>query len=241
MNYKLVLIDLDDTLFDYPKAENSAFRSTFEEMGFFKENRFLKNQNNEEFYTEIKREYEKINSQLWKDLEKGIVNKEELKVIRFEKIIKKFKLEYDSQKMSEIYLKKLGEGIFPFKSTEKLCKYLHSKYKIGIVTNGIKEVQYSRIKNSSISNYIDKIIISDEVGVNKPDKRIFEFAINYFGILDKSEVVMIGDSLEADIKGGINAGVDTCWVNLKNMKNKSKIIPKYEIRNLEEIFGILWF
>ena len=239
MNYKLVLIDLDDTLFDYPKAENSAFRSTFEEMGFFKENRFLKNQNSEEFYTEIKREYEKINSQLWKDLEKGIIDKEELKVIRFEKIIKKFKLEYDSQKMSEIYLKKLGEGIFPFKSTEKLCKYLHSKYKIGIVTNGIKEVQYSRIKNSSIANYIDKIIVSDEVGVNKPDKRIFEFAINYFGILDKSEVVMIGDSLEADIKGGINAGVDTCWVNLKNMKNKSKIIPKYEIRNLEEIFGIL--
>ena len=239
MNYKLVLIDLDDTLFDYPKAENSAFRSTFEEMGFFKENRFLKNQNSEEFYTEIKKEYEKINSQLWKDLEKGVVDKEELKIIRFEKIIKKFKLEYDSQKMSEIYLKKLGEGIFPFKSTEKLCKYLHSKYKIGIVTNGIKEVQYSRIKNSSIANYIDKIIVSDEVGVNKPDKRIFEFAINYFGILDKSEVVMIGDSLEADIKGGINAGVDTCWVNLKNMKNKSKIIPKYEIRNLEEIFGIL--
>ena len=239
MNYKLVLIDLDDTLFDYPKAENSAFRSTFEEMGFFKENRFLKNQNSEEFYTEIKKEYEKINSQLWKDLEKGVVDKEELKIIRFEKIIKKFELEYDSQKMSEIYLKKLGEGIFPFKSTEKLCKYLHLKYKIGIVTNGIKEVQYSRIKNSSIANYIDKIIVSDEVGVNKPDKRIFEFAINYFGILDKSEVVMIGDSLEADIKGGINAGVDTCWVNLKNMKNKSKIIPKYEIRNLEEIFGIL--
>lgn len=239
MNYKLVLIDLDDTLFDYPKAENSAFRSTFEEMGFFKENRFLKNQNSEEFYTEIKKEYEKINSQLWKDLEKGVVDKEELKIIRFEKIIKKFELEYDSQKMSEIYLKKLGEGIFPFKSTEKLCKYLHLKYKIGIVTNGIKEVQYSRIKNSSIANYIDKIIVSDEVGVNKPDKRIFEFAINHFGILDKSEVVMIGDSLEADIKGGINAGVDTCWVNLKNMKNKSKIIPKYEIRNLEEIFGIL--
>ena len=239
MNYKLVLIDLDDTLFDYPKAENSAFRSTFEEMGFFKENRFLKNQNSEKFYTEIKKEYEKINSQLWKDLEKGVVDKEELKIIRFEKIIKKFELEYDSQKMSEIYLKKLGEGIFPFEVTEKLCKYLHSKYKVGIVTNGIKEVQYPRIQNSVIAKYIDKIIISDEIGVNKPDERIFEFAINYFGILDKSEVVMIGDSLEADIKGGINAGVDTCWVNLKNMKNKSKIIPKYEIRNLEEIFGIL--
>ena len=239
MNYKLVLIDLDDTLFDYPKAENSAFRSTFEEMEFFKENRFLKNQNNEEFYTEIKREYEKINSQLWKDLEKGIVNKEELKVIRFEKIIKKFKLEYDSQKMSEIYLKKLGEGIFPFKSTEKLCKYLHSKYKIGIVTNGIKEVQYSRIKNSSISNYIDKIIISDEVGVNKPDKKIFEYAMNYFEISDKKTVIMIGDSLEADIKGGQNAGIDTCWVNLRNNVNDTGIVPKYEVNKLEKLFEIL--
>ena len=188
MNYKLVLIDLDDTLFDYSKAENSAFRSTFEEMGFFKENRFLKNQNSEEFYTEIKREYEKINSQLWKDLEKGIVNKEELKVIRFEKIIKKFKLEYDCQKMSEIYLKKLGEGIFPFKSTEKLCKYLHSKYKIGIVTNGI---------------------------------------------------IMIGDSLEADIKGGQNAGIDTCWVNLRNNVNDTGIVPKYEVNKLEKLFEIL--
>ena len=88
MNYKLVLIDLDDTLFDYPKAENSAFRSTFEEMEFFKENRFLKNQNSEEFYTEIKREYEKINSQLWKDLEKGIIDKEELKVRACLKTIK---------------------------------------------------------------------------------------------------------------------------------------------------------
>ena len=208
-------------------------------MEFFKENRFLKNQNSEEFYTEIKREYEKINSQLWKDLEKGIVNKEELKVIRFEKIIKKFKLEYDSQKMSEVYLKKLGEGIFPFKSTEKLCKYLHSKYKIGIVTNGIKEVQYSRIKNSSISNYIDKIIISDEVGVNKPDKKIFEYAMNYFEISDKKTVIMIGDSLEADIKGGQNAGIDTCWVNLRNNVNDTGIVPKYEVNKLEKLFEIL--
>ena len=239
MNYKLVLIDLDDTLFDYPKAENSAFRSTFEEMGFFKENRFFKNQNSEEFYTEIKKEYEKINSQLWKDLEKGVVDKEELKIIRFEKIIKKFNLEYDSQKMSEIYLKKLGEGIFPFKSTEKLCKYLHSKYKVGIVTNGIKEVQYPRIKNSIIAKYIDKIIVSDEIGANKPDKRIFEYAMNCFGIKDKNEVIMVGDSLGADIEGGKNAGIDTCWVNLRNNVNDTGIISKYEVTKLEELFEIL--
>jgi len=238
MNYKLVLIDLDDTLFDYPKTEKTAFRNTFEELGFFVESE-LSNAKKEEIYEKIKDRYKDVNLQLWKDLEKGAVDKDRLKVVRFEKIIEEFDLKYNPYEMSELYLKKLGEGIFPFEATEKLCEYLHSKYKVGIVTNGIKEVQYSRIENSAIAKYIDKIIISDEVGVNKPDKRIFEYAMNYFEIMDKSEVIMIGDSLGADIKGGQNAGIDTCWVNLRNNVNDTGIVPKYEVRKLEEMFEIL--
>ena len=238
MNYKLVLIDLDDTLFDYPKTEEVAFRNTFEELGFFMKSE-LSNEKKEEIYEKIKDRYKDVNLQLWKDLEKGTVDKDRLKVVRFEKIIEEFDLKYDPYKMSELYLKKLGEGIFPFEVTEKLCEYLHSKYKVGIVTNGIKEVQHSRIENSKIAKYIDKIIISDEVGVNKPDKRIFEYAMNYFEITDKSEVIMIGDSLGADIKGGQNAGIDTCWVNLRNNVNDTGIVPKYEVRKLEELFEIL--
>ena len=238
MNYKLVLIDLDDTLFDYPKTEKTAFRNTFEELGFFVESD-LEYAKKEEIYEKLKDRYKDVNLQLWKDLEKGAVDKDRLKVVRFEKIIEEFDLKYDPYEMSELYLKKLGEGIFPFEATEKLCEYLHSKYKVGIVTNGIKEVQYSRIENSEIAKDIDKIIISDEVGVNKPDKRIFEYAMNYFEIMDKSEVIMIGDSLGADIKGGQNAGIDTCWVNLRNNVNDTGIVPKYEVRKLEELFEIL--
>ena len=238
MSYKLVLIDLDDTLFDYPKTEKTAFRNTFEELGFFVESE-LSNDKKEEIYEKIKDRYKDVNLQLWKDLEKGAVDKDRLKVVRFEKIIEEFDLKYDPYEMSELYLKKLGEGIFPFETAEKLCKYLHSKYKVGIVTNGIKEVQHSRIENSTIAKYIDKIIISDEVGVNKPDKRIFEYAMNYLEIMDKSEVIMIGDSLGADIKGGQNAGIDTCWVNLRNNVNDTGIVPKYEVRKLEELFEIL--
>ena len=238
MNYKLVLIDLDDTLFDYPKTEKTAFRNTFEELGFFVESD-LEYAKKEEIYEKLKDRYKDVNLQLWKDLEKGAVDKDRLKVVRFEKIIEEFDLKYDPYEMSELYLKKLGEGIFPFEATEKLCEYLHSKYKVGIVTNGIKEVQYSRIENSEIAKDIDKIIISDEVGVNKPDKRIFEYAMNYFEIMDKSQVIMIGDSLGADIKGGQNAGIDTCWVNLRNNVNDTGIIPKYEVNKLEKLFEIL--
>ena len=238
MNYKLVLIDLDDTLFDYPKTEEVAFRNTFKELGFFVESE-LGNAKKEEIYEKIKDRYKDVNLQLWKDLEKGAVDKDRLKVVRFEKIIEEFDLKYNPYEMSELYLKKLGEGIFPFEATEKLCEYLHSKYKVGIITNGIKEVQHSRIENSTIAKYIDKIIISDEVGVNKPDQRIFEYAMNYFEIMDQSEVIMIGDSLGADIKGGQNAGNDTCWVNLRNNVNDTGIVPKYEVRKLEELFEIL--
>ena len=238
MSYKLILIDLDDTLFDYPKTEKEAFRRTFEELGFFAESE-LGQKKKEEIYEKIKDRYKDVNLQLWKDLENGTVDKDRLKVVRFEQLIKEFNLEYNPHEMSELYLKKLGEGNFPFEATEKLCEYLHSKYKVGIVTNGIKEVQHSRIENSAIAKSIDKIIISDEVGVNKPDKRIFEYAMNYFRIMDKSEVIMIGDSLGADIKGGQNAGIDTCWVNLRNNVNDTGIIPKYEVRKLEELFEIL--
>lgn len=238
MNYKLVLIDLDDTLFDYPKTEKVAFRNTFEELEFFQESELGKEEK-EKIYEKVKNRYKDINLQLWKDLENGTVDKDRLKVVRFEQLIKEFDLEYNPHEMSELYLKKLGEGIFPFEATEKLCEYLHSKYKVGIVTNGIKEVQHSRIENSKIAKYIDKIIISDEVGVNKPDKRIFEYAMNYFGISDKKAVIMIGDSLGADIKGGQNVGIDTCWVNLRNNLNDTGITPKYEVNKLEELFEIL--
>ena len=238
MKYELVLIDLDDTLFDYSKTEDSAFRKTFEKMGFFQVNQIEK-EKMEENYEKIRKKYKEVNLQLWKDLEKGKIDKDKLKVLRFEKIIEEFDLEYDSVEVSELYLKKLGEGVFPFTVTEKLCEYLHSKYKVGIITNGIKEVQYSRIKNSSIGKYIDKLVISEEVGANKPDKKIFEYAMDYFGVLDKKSVMMVGDSLVADIKGGQNTGIDTCWVNLKNIENNTGIVPKYEVKKLEELFKIL--
>ena len=106
MNYKLVLIDLDDTLFDYSKAEKLAFRNTFEEMGFFEESKMEKDKR-ERIYKEIKERYKVINLQLWKDLENGAVDKDKLKVVRFKKIIEEFGLKYNPEKVSKIYLKKL--------------------------------------------------------------------------------------------------------------------------------------
>ena len=148
-------------------------------------------------------------------------------------------MKYSAEEFSKQYLKRLGEGAFLFDGAEELCRYLHGKYKLGIITNGMKEVQYSRVENSAIGKYIDKIIVSDDIGISKPNAGIFEYALKELGTEDKKESIMVGDSLSADIQGGINFGIDTCWVNLKNDSPNDKIKPKYTVTSLEEIYRIL--
>ena len=230
--YKTILLDIDNTLFDYLKAENYAVRTTFEDFGFF-------SSVSESRFDEVKKEYRIINDLLWEKLEKGEITSTELKIERFRILFEKINLGYNIEEFSKQYLKRLGEGAFLFEGAEELCRYLHGKYKLGIVTNGMKEVQYSRVENSSIGKYIDKVIVSDDIGISKPKAGIFEYALKELGTGDKKESIMIGDSLSADIQGGINFGIDTCWVNLKNDSPDDKIKPKYVVTRLEEIYGIL--
>ena len=230
--YKTILLDIDNTLFDYLKAENYAVRTTFEDFGFF-------TSVSESKFEEIKKEYRTINDLLWEKLEKGKITSTELKIERFRILFEKINLKYSAEEFSKKYLKRLGEGAFLFDGAEELCRYLHGKYKLGIITNGMKEVQYSRVENSAIGKYIDKIIVSDDIGISKPNAGIFEYALKKLGTENKKESIMVGDSLSADIQGGINFGIDTCWVNLQNEYSDGKIKPKYTVTSLEEIYRIL--
>lgn len=225
--YELVLIDADDTLFDYNKAEKYALEET------------LKRFNYEGNVAEVRSRYKDINQKLWLELEKCTVTKEELKKERFKRLFEELNLEYSVDHFSEYYLKKLGEGKFLIDGAEEICKYLSGKYIIVIVTNGIKEIQVSRLDKSSIKKYIDEIVVSEDIGVNKPDPYIFEYALNLVKHGNKKSVIMIGDSLTSDIQGGIKFGIDTCWLNLGNTKNESNIKPKYQIDTLKELYDII--
>ena len=230
--YKIILLDIDDTLFDYPKTASYAIKKVFEDFGYF-------DKDNVSEFEEIKKEYNTINYLLWRKLEIGEIDMDTLKTERFKMLFEKMKIDYNIKDFSRQYLKRMGEGAFLFEGTEKLCEYLYKKYKLGIITNGMKEVQYSRVNNSTIGKYIDKIIVSDDVGISKPNAEIFEYALKEMGHNNKKDVIMVGDSLTADIQGGINFGIDTCWVNLKNKEADEKIKPKYAVTRLEEIYDIL--
>ena len=225
--YEVILIDADGTLFDYSKAEKYALEET------------LGRNNYKGNILEICRRYRDINSELWLQLERGTITKDELRTERFKRLFEEYNLEYSIDDFSEYYLEKLGEANFLIEGAEEICKYLSEKYKVVIITNGIKKVQLSRLDKSAIKDYINEIVISEEVGVNKPEVYIFEYALNLIEHKCKKSVIMIGDSLTSDIQGGIRFEIDTCWLNLDNTENVTDIKPKYQINTLKGLSDIL--
>jgi YjjG family noncanonical pyrimidine nucleotidase len=225
--YNLILLDADGTLFDYDKAEESALTKALKYIGF------------EDNLNDIRKSYRIINASLWKELELGTISKDKLKFERFNRLFKEFSIVFNANEFSSYYLDRLGEGIYLLDGAEEMCKELSKNHRLVILTNGIKEVQLSRLKDSSIKKYINDIVISDEVGVSKPDPYIFEHTLNVLNHPNKSDVLMVGDSLTSDIKGGLNFGIDTCWYNPDNLDNISGIEPKYMITSLKDIHKIL--
>ena len=136
-------------------------------------------------------------------------------------------------------MKHLGDGSFLFDGAIELVQDLSKKYTLSIVTNGLSAVQERRIKQSVIAKYFKDIVISEEFGVSKPHPHIFEHAINNLGNFSKDEVLMIGDSLSSDIRGGINFNIDTCWFNPNKSENKTDLTPTYEVDDFEEIRNLL--
>lgn len=224
--YSWLLFDADGTLFDYDYAEETAIRNTFIQSGY-------------EYYPKYLETYKKINGQIWKDYENGLIHQEELKTKRFAYLFDKLEINADPFIFSNIYLRNLSQCCLLLEGVEEICNVLHRKYDLAIITNGLKEVQRPRYENSGIKKYFKEMIISDEIGVAKPDKEYFDEVFKRIGDPVKSEVLVIGDSLTSDIKGGINYGLNTCWFNPKNLKCEYNIDIKYTIHQLPELLSFL--
>ena len=227
MNYKVILFDADETLFDFKKTEREAFKNTMMEFGF---------DYDERYHFSI---YKEINTAIWKELEEGIITQEKLKIERFKRLNDKLNAGFDEEEFSKAYMINLGNGSFLLDGAIELIEDLSSKYILSIVTNGLTIVQERRVKNSVIAKYFKDIVISEEVGISKPNPEIFEYALSNIEGVNKNEILMIGDSLSSDIRGGINYGIDTCWFNSSQKENTSDVIPKYEISNLLDLKNIL--
>ena len=221
-----VLFDLDDTLFDFHKAEKIALTKTLVHFGI-------------DPTEETLALYSTINAAHWKRLELGEISREEVKVGRYRELFKTIGVECDPVKATAYYESMLAIGHYFMPGAPELLEGLYRKYRLYIVSNGTAKVQEGRIGSSGIKKYMDGIFISQILGANKPDKQFFDICFSEIPDFSLSETVIIGDSLSSDIKGGINAGITTVWFNPKGIENDNDIKPDYTIKELSEVPGLL--
>lgn len=221
-----VLFDLDDTLFDFHKAEKIALTKTLVYFGI-------------DPTEETLALYSTINAAHWKRLELGEISREEVKVGRYRELFKTIGVECDPVKATAYYESMLAIGHYFMPGAPELLEELYRKYRLYIVSNGTAKVQEGRIGSSGIAKYMDGIFISQILGANKPDKQFFDICFAEMPDFSLSETVIIGDSLSSDIKGGISAGITTVWFNPKEIENDSDIKPDYTIKELSEVPGLL--
>lgn len=227
MKYEVILFDADDTLFDFKKSEREAFKNTILEFNMeYDESHHLKT-------------YQEINAIIWKEFEQGLITQEKLKVERFKRLSNKLHISFDENNFAKSYMAHLSNASFLYDDSIDLIKNLSKSYKLSIVTNGLTFVQNGRIRKSIISKYFADIVISEEILISKPNPKIFKHALKNINHIDKSKVLMVGDSLTSDIQGGINFGIDTCWYNPNKISNETLIKPTYEISNFNELKSLL--
>jgi putative hydrolase of the HAD superfamily len=224
---KHIFFDLDDTLWDFEKNSGVVLESLFTEFE-------LSAKLNTDFNT-FHTTYKIINSDLWKAYYKKEIDKQFLRNNRFEIVFKKFEYSnYDENlKATDFYLSRSPYGTHLKDGCLEILDYLKAKYKLHIITNGFKEVQYIKLNNCGLNKYFDKIIVSDEHNLTKPDPQIFRVA-ETLASCTANDCVMIGDNYESDVEGALNAGWKAVWLAPPPKDGKIN-----QIYHLKELAGIL--
>ena len=221
MKYKRILLDADDTLFDFQAGNRRAVAELMEELGLSSPTVFD--------------EYQAINHACWEALERGEMTQAILHVERFRRFLATKNRDDDPKVVADRFAELLGQQAIPFPGAEDVVKALAEKLPVTLLTNGITVIQKARLARSPIRQWIDSVVISQEVGAAKPDPRIFEIALNG---LDPRDALMIGDGIQSDVKGANRAGVDVCWYNPKGAVLPEGLHAEYEIRELRDCLAI---
>ncbi len=223
---KTVLLDLDNTIFDFTTAQYQALGKTLLKFGL-------------EPRQEVLERYDEINHYVWHQLEEKKMTREEILVKRYELLFEEFQISADANAVQECYEHELSKGHIYLPGAREMLEDLVKKYDLYLVSNGTAVVQDGRIGSSDLENYMKKIFISERVGHNKPAIEFFEHVFENIAPIEKDETVIIGDSLTSDVKGGLNAGIHTIWFNPHGEEGIEGVNPEYEVHSHAEIVKLL--
>ena len=222
---EFLLLDLDDTILDFHKAERIALSKTIREFGV-------------EPTEEVLSLYHGINKWHWEQLELGMLSREEVLVNRFGVLFEKLGKTVDACLCARAYERNLSVGHYFLPGAQEAVDSLHKKYRLFLVSNGTASVQKGRMTSADLYRFFETVFVSQEIGHNKPSVAYFNACFAAIPGFDKEKAIIVGDSLSSDIKGGINAGIRTVWVNPEH-KPWGDIRPDYEIESISQLEGLL--
>ena len=220
--YPWILFDADDTLFDFGRAEAQALREAFGALG-------------EAFDEAWLPVYQRVNAVAWRELEAGAVTPERLRVLRFERLADELGRPIDASSFSAEYLRRLAMQAHLVPGALATVRRLRPRHGLALITNGLADVQRPRLARSPLRDAFEQIVISEEVGVAKPDPAFFEIVLDRLGRPARADALVVGDSLTSDIAGGIAAGLDTCWFNPAGRARGDGPAAHYVIGRLNEL------
>lgn len=225
---KTILWDVDGTLLSFRKAERVAIKTCFETFGLGP------------CTDEMVDRYSVINARYWERLELGELTKPQVLSGRFEEFFASERVVCgDVAGFNREYQVRLGDTVCFNDESYELVKNLKGQVRQYAVTNGTKVAQDRKLSRSGLDRLFDGIFISDVIGHEKPTMGFFDYVLARIEPCGKEEILIVGDSLTSDIKGGNNAGIPTCWYNPDGLANTKGVTVVYEIRDLREILVIL--
>ena len=223
IRYPFVLLDADNTLYDFDAAEHKALHKVLSDRGYTPDKETV----------EI---YLGINTALWEAFARGEVEQEFLLVERFRRFVERMGGDHDPVQFNADYLQALSTNADLIPGAVEFCRHLAEMgCVLAIVTNGAAIAQRGRFVRSGLGEYIPHLFISQELGVNKPDPLFFDHVCRNLDIADRSEAVVVGDSLSSDILGGNRAGIDTVWYNPHRKPLYGSARPTYTVADFAEI------
>lgn len=224
--YKHLLFDADGTLYDFKASEDFAVKETWKEFGLDPSpdtvNCFLR-----------------CNAEAWAKFERGEIDVDTLLLQRFDNFFKEKGINLESRVVGPRYLGHVASVSVMYPKSMRIITELKSRgYKLYLVTNGVHEVQMQRLRRPETESIFEGVYTPKILGSWKPKKEVFDSLFEKVGISDPKTAVMIGDSLTSDIRGGINAGIDTVWYNPAKKPANPDVKPTYEITDLEELLTL---
>lgn len=221
---KVILFDIDNTLLDFKRCAEESIKEAFDKWGL-------------EYKKEYLSIFMEINNRYWRDYEDGKISREYLYQNRWKDIFKTIGLDVPGYKFEKDFVNNLYHSHEKIEGVDEVLEELSKKYNLSIASNSSYDEQRSRLKHAEILDYFNKIYTSEDIGHAKPSYEFFNEVHQDLGSLEKEEILIIGDSEHADIQGGREYGIKTCWFNF--LEKDIEVESDYKINKLTEILDIL--